>query len=50
MVTVVQKVVQQVEYLLTIAVQDDERGKRADASKMYSCAIEVAIQGVSLAT
>ena len=39
--------VQQVEYLLAIALQDDERGKKADASKMYSCAIELAIQAVS---
>lgn len=42
-----QKLLQQVEYLLAIALQDDERGKATDASKMYSCAIELAIQAVS---
>ena len=37
------------EYLLNIALQDDEKGRTADASKMYSCAIELAIQAVSKA-
>lgn len=41
-----QKILQQVEYLLSIALQDDERGRTADASKMYSCAIDFAIQAV----
>ena len=44
---VLQKIQQQVEYLLKIALQDDEKGKAADASKMYTCAIELAIQAVS---
>ena len=35
------------EYLLAIALQDDERGRSSEASKMYSCAIELAIQAVS---
>ncbi len=35
------------EYLVSIALQDDERGRRPEASKMYSCAIELAIQAVS---
>ena len=42
-----QKIQQQVEYLLKIALQDDERGRSSDASKMYTCAIELAIQAVS---
>ncbi len=41
-----QKTMQQVEYLLSIALQDDEKKKYRDASKMYSCAIELAIQAV----
>ena len=32
---------------MAIALQDDERGRQAEASKMYSCAIELAIQAVS---
>ena len=43
-----QKILQQVEYLLSIALQDDERKRIADASKMYTCAIELAIQAVSV--
>jgi len=37
----------QIEYLLDLAHLDDKKGRRSEASKMYSCAIEVALEAVS---
>ena len=42
-----QKYMHQIEYLLDLALLDDKRGRRSEASKMYSCAIEVALEAVS---
>ena len=46
----IQKVIQKVEYLLAMAWQDYKRGNMEDASKMYSCAMELANQAVSQTT
>ena len=37
----------QIEYLLDLALLDDERGQKSQAEKMYNCAIEVALEAVS---
>ena len=42
-----QKVLQQVEYLLAMALQDDERQRYTDAITMYTCALDYALMAVS---
>ena len=37
----------QIEYLVELAVMDDEKGQRSEAEKMYTSAIDLALQAVS---
>ena len=41
-----QKVLRQVEYLIEVAMRDDEKGDVKEAEKLYTCAVEVALQAV----
>lgn len=42
-----QRAMHQIEYLFDLALRDDEWGQRSQAEKMYTCAIQVALEAVS---
>lgn len=45
-VLLLQKVLRQIEYLIEVAMRDDEKGDVKEAEKLYTCAVEVALQAV----